>query len=157
MKKISITVYQYSELSDKAKERARNWYLRDFDGQFEWDCIKEDAKIIYLRLDGTDEHGSMDGSFIQSARVTSEAILKNHGEKCDTYILAQNFEKEWEALPDTDDDGREELESEFLRALLEEYRVMYEKNMEYQSSEEAIAEIMEANEYTFLEDGTMFN
>ena len=42
MRTITTTVYQYNELTDKAKERARAWYR---DGGFDydwWDCLYDD-------------------------------------------------------------------------------------------------------------------
>lgn len=45
-KAISTTVYTFEELSDKAKERARDWYLAGgFDYDW-WDCTFEDAYTI---------------------------------------------------------------------------------------------------------------
>jgi hypothetical protein len=44
-----------------------------------------------------------------------------------------------------------------LKDILYEYLEMLRQEYEYQTSEEAIIETIEANEYTFLEDGTMKN
>lgn len=39
-----VTVYQFDELSDDAKEKAREWYRQGcFDYEW-WDCVYEDAK-----------------------------------------------------------------------------------------------------------------
>jgi hypothetical protein len=50
-------------------------------------------------------------------------------------------------------DEAEKLEEEFLDSILEDYRIMLEKEIEYQESEEQVAEMMEANEYEFDENG----
>lgn len=44
MKTISVHVYQFDELSDKAKEIAREWYKKDYPDQGWWDTIYDDAK-----------------------------------------------------------------------------------------------------------------
>lgn len=166
MKTKTINVYQYKELSESAKEKARQWYCEGFDGQFEWDCTKDDAKTIGLKLDGM-ERDYMRGSFLTSARECAESILKEHGESCKTYKTAESFLKERDKTVDDaerDENGElvseydldqklDEIEEEFLKSILEDYRIMYEKDIEYQQSEEAIAESMEANEYEFDENG----
>ncbi len=56
-------------------------------------------------------------------------------------------------------DNIEELENdedEFLKELLEDYRIILQKEYEYQTSEEAIIGTIEANEYEFTQDGKMF-
>ena len=52
--------------------------------------------------------------------------------------------------------NEEKKDSLFLRELLEAYRIMRNADIDYLQSEEAIAESMESNEYTFTEDGTRF-
>jgi hypothetical protein len=54
--------------------------------------------------------------------------------------------------------GKLEEEAEnYLQNKLEEFKDTLKKEYEYLTSEEAILETIESNEYTFLEDGTMFN
>ncbi len=47
----------------------------------------------------------------------------------------------------------EELESEFEKDIAHEYAKLWSKELEYQTSEEAIKENIEANEHMFLENG----
>jgi hypothetical protein len=76
--------------------------------------------------------------------------MEQHGETCETYKDAERCILD---LKHKNDEKREFAEREFLHALLEDYRIMLEMDEEYQSSEEAIAETMEANDYEFTEDG----
>lgn len=47
MRTIETTVYQYDELSDRAKEKAREWYSQFvFNDSCDWDCIYEDAANV---------------------------------------------------------------------------------------------------------------
>ncbi len=46
-KKRTIQVYQFDELSDEAKEKAREWWRRGQDGDTFWsECVLDDAKEI---------------------------------------------------------------------------------------------------------------
>lgn len=46
----TITVYAYSELSDEAKEKAREWYrIHGLDYEW-WDCVEDDFKEIMAIL-----------------------------------------------------------------------------------------------------------
>jgi len=46
MRTKEINIYQFSELSDEAKEKAMDWYRNGFDFSFSSDCILDDAKEI---------------------------------------------------------------------------------------------------------------
>ena len=45
MREVTIKAYQYDELSDKAKEKAREWFAGGIDGS-DYDAVTEDAKAI---------------------------------------------------------------------------------------------------------------
>lgn len=162
MKEVSIKLYQYDELSEKAKEKAIQWYSEsmDIDYQFAWEHIQEDAKNIGLKLNGIDR-GYMKGDFIESARECANKILKEHGKDCATYKTASQFIKELEEgdkeYEETGSENRKYVvECEFRESLLEDYLVMSEKEEEYLNSKEHIEESIRANEYTFLENGNRF-
>jgi hypothetical protein len=96
--------------------------------------------------------------------------VENHGENCDTRTLADEYLKDHDKIIDEaerDEDGEladeytvdkllDELNAEFQRALGEEYLSILRKEYEYLTSEEAIIETIQANEYEFTEDGKMF-
>jgi hypothetical protein len=52
------------------------------------------------------------------------------------------------------EDEIEELENEFAKDIGHEYGVLWSQELGYQTSDEAIKETIEANEYEFLEDGS---
>ena len=166
MREITIKVYQYSELSEKAKERARHWYLEGLDTYYVWEDLKADAKSVGLILYGTNNRGNMKGGFEKSAEDCAKRIIAEHGEKCETYKTAAKFvedrKKIFSAHADDEcetgltfkgDNALGELEDEFLCEICEDYRINLEKEYEYQSSEECITENMAANEYEFDENG----
>lgn len=96
-------VYQYEELSDKAKEKARDWYL---DGQeFEFDFVIEDAKTIGLILGieidkvlftGFSSQG--DGACFEGTYKHKKDALKNIMEHAPKDLELHQIAKELEKL-----------------------------------------------------------
>lgn len=165
-------VYTFDELTDKAKERARDWY-REHALDYDWyDCTYEDAKTIGLEITGFDlgRAQTVDARFLSSAEETAHKIEKEHGEKCETFIDAKAYLVQRDALvnaAEKDENGDfvdeyaldnalDEIDTEFLRTLCEDYRIMLEKEMEYLLSDESVDETILANEYTFTETGKRF-
>ena len=150
-----IEVYCYNELSEKAKEEARNWFYRYDDMHFEWEGLQDDAKNIGLELTGIDNHRAT-GNFLESPYRVIELIKANHGDQCATYKTALQFEAQFKALP-KDEEGdiieSEDLEQDFLNSLLEDYRIIWRNEVEYHYSEEYVKDMMEANEYEFDVNG----
>lgn len=173
MRVIETVVYEYHELSEEAQAKARDWY-REGSEDYSWayECTTEDASQIGLKIHFLSQREPNSGEFMKGAEECAKAILANHGPDCETYKTAKAFLGSLESLeqeygePNEDgervssidgkdnyDDEREELEKEFLHAILEDYRVMYDKDCEYRDSDEAVAESIEANGYTFTESG----
>jgi len=172
MKTVEINVYQYSELSDKAKERAANWWLGCVSVD-EWsDFVMEDAKNIGLNITEWDiDHGIIRAKLEDDCEVVTSNILKEHGEMCDTYKAAEAWrvardkiiteatldaDGEFEDL-DAVDNALDAINDELLNTLRECYLSTLKAEYEYYTGEEHIAEAMEANEYTFTADGERFN
>jgi hypothetical protein len=166
MRTIRIKLYKFNELSESAKQKAIE-SLSDINVDFEWwESIYEDAKNIGLEITGFDSAYYCTGQFINDAEDTAELILKEHGESCETYKDAEEFmrkfiptkekyESENEGWYFRDTDESEEMAQDFLNDLLEDYRIMLRNEYEYQTSEEAIIETIEANEYEFTQDGKL--
>lgn len=150
MKTITKTtdIYEFDELSEKAKERARDWW-REGGLDYEWrDCIYEDAERIGLKITEFDLARSRHakGDLLKSPTEICSLILSEHGKTCDTYKLAMEFFKDKH-------EGKSVDVEEFTRALLEEYSVMLQKESEYLQSDECADESIRINEYTFTVDG----
>lgn len=169
---ITKTLYRFEELTAKAKENAID-SLRYINVNYEWwDSTYEDAKNIGLKLTlfGLDRNKHAEGELISSASETAYLIMDNHGEKTETYKLAKEFLSNWNALVEKYSDGINknrvteenqyefdaevnELEKQFTKDLLEEYACMLQREYDYQTSDEAIIETINANEYEFTEEG----
>jgi hypothetical protein len=164
MKTKTINVYQFSELDEQAKERARQWFRAGSDYSCEWEYIQEDAKNVGLIIERLDQYHANKGRFERFAEDTAERILKEHGESGETHKTAKVFLSGIKALKRDEDgelylqeqDKAAALETEFLHDLLEDYRIMLEKEIEYQNSDEQVDENIVANEYEFTADGRLF-
>ena len=92
MTTIETKVYTFDELSDKAKEKARDWYKSGIDDYEWWDSTYQDALNIGFEMGAFDIYRrEMKGKFIEDGVVCAKAIKKDHGEECDTYKAAEAF------------------------------------------------------------------
>ena len=168
MRTAQINYYNFNELSDRAKDTARDWWRQGALSYDWWDFIYDDAERAGLKITGFDTGRSREitGDFIGTADETADKILAEHGDRCDTWAEANAYKKtvaEFMATAEKDEDGelatyaleneREGIDREFLRALLEEYLVTLRKEEEYQLSEEVVDELLISNGYEFTEDG----
>lgn len=176
MKTIEIIIYKFDELTKEVQQKAIE-NLHDINvGQDWWDCTYEDAKTIGLEIEGfeLDRNKHCLGGFIHSPNETSNLILENHGEKCQTVVIAIGFRSRWDDLVSKYSDGvktdevteenelefdqfADELENEFKNDLLSEYANMLEKEYEYLMSEEAVSESIKTNDYDFTDDGKIYS
>jgi hypothetical protein len=175
-KTIEITIYKFQELSEEAQEKAlRNLYDLNVDHEW-WDFTYEDAATVGIKLTGFDVgRGQSITGDIEDEYFTALRILEEHGKECETYKTAEAFTSLWAKLIKKHSDGvktnkvaeenieafHEELEEsnivdEFKKAILEDYLVILSKEYEYLTSDEAIKETIEANDYDFTEEGDLY-
>ena len=167
-------IYHFEELTEDAKEKAvQNLYDINVDTQW-WDCTFEDAKMIGLKITGFDiDRGAYcEGSFIDGAEDAANNSISEHGESCETYKDAASYIKDRADLVKKYSDGVnldivaegneydfdndcDDLDSEFLKTILEDYRIILSKEYDYLTSNEAIINTIQANEYEFTENGKL--
>ena len=163
-------IYEWAEMSEDHKDKAIE-KLYDINVDYDWwDSVYDDAETIGLKIDEFDiDRGSYcKGKFTQSAEDVANAIFENHGKDCDTTETANQYIFELESLRDPySDENRKnkdfdpedidtsDIDDEFLRLLLEDYRIMLQHECEYLTSRESIIETIEANEYEFDENGNI--
>jgi len=175
MRTIRTKLYKFAELSEISKQKVIQ-SLSDINVDCEWwDYIYEDALRIGLKITGFDiDRGNYcSGDLLDSMIEVCAKIFENHGETCETYKTAQSFLKKWAQLVAEHSDGlqkdkvcedkehefdqlADELKDQFLICLCNDYRIMLQKEYEYLTSEMAIIETIEANDYEFTQDGKMF-
>lgn len=154
-------VYKFKELTEEQQRKVIERYA-DINVDYEWwDSTYEDAKTVGVKIDGFDLGGrqSIEGELLGSVIETIKAVKENHGKTCETYKTAQRYEKEAKRLFKLDDytgedyTAQENLNHEFLNDILEDYRIILQKEYEYLTTREAIIETLEANDYDFTESG----
>ena len=171
MKKHTINLYGFEELSDEAKETAiNNNYDINVDYDW-WDFTSDDARIAGLTLIEFDTYrGTIKAKFNLGPLEVAANIIRDHGETCETYRIAERFLSDHapifseyvnENSPDYESSELEDklmgLENEFLNGLQNEYLSLLVSEYEYLTSEEAIKETLISNEYTFTNSGEMYN
>lgn len=180
MKTITKTyeVYSYDELDEKAKQKAIEWFAEGYPEYEWWGSTYEDARKIGLIITEFDTHrnrnakGKFDGL---NPEECARNITENQGADCSTYKTAKAFLMSMDSLNteystdangqhdvsdidgrDNYEDEKEELETEFLKSLLEDYAMILQKELEYLESEAHIVEMIEANDYEFTKEGKRF-
>lgn len=164
-----IQVFQFEELSDEAKETAMNWYREASYGDTWWEPIYEDAERVGIKITefDCDRGNRIKGKFFSGAEETAHKIEKEHGETCDTYKTAKAYLLERDTIIESapkNSDGEfeneyaldrelDDCDSEFLRAILEDYLSLLRKEAEDYFSDERVTENILANEYDFDENG----
>jgi hypothetical protein len=165
----TVLIYQFDELSAKAKEKARDWFREGALDYEWWESVYEDAERIGLKITSfeLDRRQSITGEFTGGAEHCAKTILREHGDTRDSFKLAQAFLQERQALDselEESKDGDEhltweideqitELEGEFKKDILNDYLDTLQKEADYQLSDESVDEAIQANEYTFLANG----
>lgn len=172
---IRTKVYKFDELNEDAKQTViENNY--DINVSYDWwESTYEDAKNVGIEITAFDIDRSSycKGEASSSWKDVAEQIVKEHGEMCETYKTAKDFLNEYDELVKKYSDGininqvhednvyefdqyADELENDFRKSILEDYRIILEKEYEYLTSKEAIIETITCNEYEFTKDGKQF-
>lgn len=157
MKIIETKVFEFGELSDSAKEKARAWYREgalDYDW---WDSTYEDAERIGLKITGfdLDRNRHATGSFTMDVLDVAKAILSEHGKDCETHKDATAFLKQVKGM-DQESAEFDDACADFLKTILEDYSILLQHEYEYLLSDEAVDEAIQCNGYTFTEAGKRF-
>ena len=174
MRTIEKTVYKFDELSDEAKETAINDNRYIFH-EFDWyDAVYEDAKTVGVKIERFD----LDIFFIaielyHDMYRVCDKIKEYHGDSCDTYKIAVEFQLRHDTLVEKYSDGiktdevhednyhefdseLDELEDEFKDTIGAEYLSKLRQEYEYITSDEYISEHLIDNSYEFYEDGKVY-
>jgi hypothetical protein len=172
MRTIETIVYSFNELDEKAKlkaiEKHRYFYVEDS----WWDNVYESAKEIGLEITefDLDRRRHINGKFIKDVESVADYILKEFGETCEAYKMAENYQSKRENTLEkaekdnfgdftdlyTLDNELDTLDTEFKNDLLKYYLKCLDLEYEFYMSDEFISDFLINNDYNFLQDGTRF-
>lgn len=172
MRTIETIVYSFNELDEKAKlkaiEKYRYFYVQDN----WWQNVYDSAKEVGLQITefDLDRRRNINGIFIKDAESVADYILKEFGETCEAYKMAENYQRERENILEkaekdqhgdftdlyTLDNELDDLDTELRNDLLRYYLKCLDLEYEYYMSDEFISDFLINNEYNFLPDGTRF-
>jgi hypothetical protein len=156
-------LYSFNELSEEAKERAlRDWNDND-DMPFLEDNMQDECEELLkeYEIEGTPELqyslGYSQGDGVQFVgRFEWQGLdvrIEHDGHYCHSYCKTLD-------VLNADGEYMEDKEKEFeeiYQKICKSLEDFGYKFIEYDRSEECFKENCEANDYTFLENGTMFN
>lgn len=180
-KTIRRTVYRFDELSDEVKEKVIDRYASgNMDYQW-WENVYDYAKDIGLLISEFNiDKGYCKGLFASSAEESAHKIEVDHMvsderiaegfKQNETYNTAINYladrdklingwpkDEKGELENEGDlEDKLDDLDVEFLRSLLEDFRIILGREYHYLTSREVIIEGIESNENWYTSDGVVF-
>ncbi|WDF55796.1 hypothetical protein [Mucilaginibacter sp. KACC 22063] len=169
MKTIQLNLYHFSELSEEAQKKALADH-QDFNVSHNWwDNVYEDAKTVGLKITGFDLDRAWycNAEYIHDALYTARQISLNHGGKTGTFLTTAEFQLRRDQIVNTwpkDENGEfeqtdgldnslDEVENQYLKALCRQYLHILDLEYDYLTSDEAIADVLTANDYWFTADG----
>ena len=168
MRTISVNLYKYNELSDKAKKVAlsdnqninveHNW----------WDMTYDDMTTVDIegKSFNLDRGSECTLAYLDDLDVVADKILEHHGESCHSYKGAKAYKAskaKIDAYRDNEGDSysaddRDEVNEDTFKDTLEAYYLQYlREEYEYLMSDECIAEHLVSNDYDFTSNGTMYS
>lgn len=165
MRTITQNIYQFSELSPKAQQKAIDLFLEKSGPITDiwWKNIYDDAlETADLKIRGFEiDLRSINCYFTTDAKSSALRVISEHGKDCTTYSIAKNFLSELAALELQEDTALtevklQELEDDYIDALSNEYLNILEREYEDLQSDDAIIEHFDSNDWEFYEDGRRY-
>lgn len=157
-------IYSFEELSQEAKDKAREAYNKDLESPFLQADLREYIHEELIERGYT--HGEItplyDLSNCQGSGLMFEGIIEDKkGNVYNIKQLGRYFHERSTEISAHNNKGGEidatKWEESVYIPICKIVRDRGYEDIEYSESEEYFAETCEANEYTFLEDGRMFN
>ena len=176
MRTIEIQAYKFNELDEQTKQKVIEDNI-DINVEFDWwDCTYDTLRECGIKVNSFDigRRRECEIEFLEDGYEIATNIVDTFGEAMEIVKDAKNFIKDRDILvkkygEGNDIDGysvKEELYDEFDEDV-EGITIDLKKNLEYEilrwlrdeyeylTSEEAIIETIEANEYEFTEEGKL--
>lgn len=158
------SVYKFDQLSDEAKEKAREWYREGYDDpMMQSHMINLTGEALEAAGFKVNQYGGADLdvryslSYCQGDGFSFLGDIERDGKR---YKVTQNSNHYYHEMTmdcvEVDDEGNETEAPKVLEELRKIAREMARKGyeeIEYQQSAEVVDEVIEANGYTFTSEG----
>ena len=164
MKTIEIKVYKFEELDKQTKEKViDNYRYINVEDTFWYECIKDDFNRLGLEIRSFDlDRGSFAEIHIEDFEQTSLNIVNEFGDSVPIKQTAKNYIDEYNKIQANYKED-EDIERE-LEILDEEYQKEYSEDIlsylraeyEWEITDEAIINTIEANDYDFTTEGKIY-
>lgn len=164
MKTIEIKVYKFEELDEQTREKViENYRYINVDSTFWYDWIKEDFIRLGLEIKEFDlGYRNYVKIYIDNLEETSKSIIEEFGDSVLIKQTAKNYINEYEKIQANfkeDEDIEREVElldEQYEKEYSEDILSYLRSNYDWETSDEAIYQTIEANEYDFTIDGKIY-
>lgn len=165
MKEMYKKIFYFSDLSEEAKEKAREWYRSINDYPFLEDCVESFISETMRAQKMTIVEGSLKVryslGYCQGDGVSFSCMFEADGKQYEAYTSGHHYMHEntmqvKELLEDYEEQDDEKM-TEALRDIARGAEKDGYKMIEFEDSNECVDENIEANEYTFSTDGERMN
>jgi hypothetical protein len=173
MRKIEVMLYEFRELNDAAKNRAIERF-REINVDYEWwSCSYDGMAECGIVIREFDTYRGTIESNIDDKYETAKTVISDWSETTVLHVLSEQFLLDRDALVSKYGEGNpidgyavkeeylneydsdlDDLESEYHHDLNEAMLQWLREEYEYLTSDEAVIESIEINNYEFTEDGT---
>lgn len=150
MKTIEIKAYEFSELNKKAKDKVLCDFI-DINTDYDWwDIVYDEFDYLGLKVNTFDIYRqTIDIDFKNDIKEFCNNVVNDWNDTdmvniCDDYLVNEN-------------NPNKENESYYKRLIADEVLTTLANEYYYQTTNEAIIDTLEANEYLFTENGKSLN
>ena len=164
MKTIEIKVYRFEELDEQTKEKViENYRYINIDNTFWYDCIKEEFDELGISITAFNlDRGNYANIDVWNFEDTSRSIIEHFGDSVAIKQTAKNYINEYEKIQANfkeDEDIEREVElldEQYEKEYSEDILSYLRSSYDWETSDEAIYQTIEANEYDFTIEGKIY-
>ena len=164
MKTIEIKVYKFEELDKQTREKViENYRYINVEHSTWYDWIKEDFNRLGLEIQEFDlGRRNYAKIYIDNFEDTSKNIIEEFGDSVLIKQTAKNYINEYEKIQanfKVDEDIEREVElldEQYEKEYSEDILSYLRSNYDWETSDEAIYQTIEANDYDFTTNGKIY-
>ena len=164
MKTIEIKVYKFEELDKQTREKViENYRYINVEHSTWYDWIKEDFNRLGLEIQEFDlGRRNYAKIYIDNFEDTSKNIIEEFGDSVLIKKTAKNYINEYEKIQanfKVDEDIEREVElldEQYEKEYSEDILSYLRSNYDWETSDEAIYQTIEANDYDFTTEGKIY-